>query len=186
MGEDPDAIRQEIEDTRARMSERVDAIGHRVDVPGRVGDAVAEKRDALKERVGGVVDRVAGPGAPAHPEQVRRRASRVAGLAQENPLGLALGAVAVGFLAGLLLPSTEMEDERLGSVADTVKDRAAEAGQEAASRGRQVAQEVATSAADTAREAGQRHAEEFRESASQRAADAADEVRARATGGQEP
>ena len=45
---------------------------------------------------------------------------------------------------------------------------------------------MATSAADTAREAGQRHAEEFRESASQRAADAADEVRARATGGQEP
>lgn len=176
MGEDPDAIRQEIEDTRARMSERVDAIGQKVNVPGRVGDAVAEKRDALKERVGGVVDRATGPGSPAHPEQVKARARRVAGIAQENPLGLAVGAVAAGFLVGLLLPSTAVEDERLGAVADTVKDRAMEAGQEATSRGRQVAEE----AADTAKTAAQRHAEEYRESTAQRAADTAETVKAQA------
>jgi hypothetical protein len=158
------------------MSERVDAIGHKVNVPDRVGDAVAEKRDAIRDRVNGVVDRVAGPGSPANPDQVRRRARRLADVAMENPLGLAVGAVAVGFLAGLLLPSTSLEDERIGPVADTVKDRAIETGREAASRGQQVAREAAGSAAETARESGRRHAEELQESAARRAADATDTV----------
>jgi hypothetical protein len=179
MGEDPKAVRQEIEQTRDRMGEKVDAIGHKVNVPERIGDAVAGKRDALKDRVGGVLERVTGPGSAADPEQVKHRARRVASIAQENPLGLALGAVAIGFLGGLLLPSTKAEDERMGSVADTVKDKAMEAGQEAVGRGRQVAEEAVRSAADTARDAGQRQAEEFQESNAQRVADTSETVQQR-------
>ena len=33
MGQDPDAIRDEIEQTRADMSEAVEAIGYKADVP---------------------------------------------------------------------------------------------------------------------------------------------------------
>jgi hypothetical protein len=38
MGQDPDRIRQEIEDTRERLTETVDAIGYKADVPARAKD----------------------------------------------------------------------------------------------------------------------------------------------------
>ena len=37
--------------------------------------------------------------------------------AQDNPLGLAVGAAAVGFLAGLLVPVTQVENEKIGPMA---------------------------------------------------------------------
>jgi hypothetical protein len=103
-----------------------------------VGDAAARVGDATPSR-----------------DQVRRQARRAAGLAQENPLGLAIGAAALGFLAGLAVPSTRVEDERLGPVADEVKERVRETGQEALERGKEVAREAAASTAEAAREQGQ-------------------------------
>ena len=47
---------------------------------------------------------------------------------------VALGAVAVGFVGGLLIPSTRVEDEKIGPMADQVKDKARETGQEALDR----------------------------------------------------
>ena len=82
-------------------------------------------------------------------------------MARENPLGLAIGAVAIGFLAGLAVPSTRVEDEKLGPVADQVKDKVKETGQEALDRGSQVAQEVASTATDTAREQTQEHGQDL-------------------------
>ena len=76
--------------------------------------------------------------------EVKQTARQAAGLAKENPLGLAIGAAAIGFLAGLAVPSTRVEDEKLGPVADQVKDRVKETGQEALDRGKQVAQDVAS------------------------------------------
>ena len=90
-------------------------------------------------------------------------------MAKENPLGLAIGAVAIGFLAGLAVPSTRVEDEKLGPMADQVKDKVKETGQEAMDRGKQVAQEVASSAADTAKQATQEHGQELADSAKQNA-----------------
>ena len=84
-----------------------------------------------------------------------------------------IGAVAVGFVAGLAVPSTRVEDERLGPVADQVKDQAKETGQEALERGKQVAQQTAQSAKETAQQAGQEHAEQLKESAAQGARDVA-------------
>jgi hypothetical protein len=98
-------------------------------------------------------------------------------MARENPLGLAIGAAAIGFLAGLAVPSTRVEDERLGPVADQVKDRVRETGQEALDRGRQVAQDVASTAADTARQRTQEQGQELAESTRQSAQDVASEAR---------
>ncbi len=106
----------------------------------------------------GAGDRVSGPAdrAPSTAD-VKDQTRRATGTVRENPLGLALGAAAVGFLVGMLLPSTRMEDERLGEAADAVKAKAVEASQEALSRGQQVAQDVAQTAAQTAKESGSRH-----------------------------
>ena len=118
MGEDPDMIRSDIENTRDRMGETVDALGYKTDVKARAGDKVG----ALKDKVTGV--------APSAGD-VKDGARQAAGVAQENPLGLALGAVAVGFLAGMLFPSTSVEDEKLGPMADQVKDQLEETAQSA-------------------------------------------------------
>jgi hypothetical protein len=112
----------------------------------------------------------AGDATPSRGE-VKQQGRRVAGLARENPLGLAIGAAAIGFLAGLAVPSTRVEDERLGPVADQVKDRVKETGQEALDRGKQVAQEVASSAADTARQTTQEHGQDLAQGAKQNAQD---------------
>jgi Protein of unknown function (DUF3618) len=192
MGKDPDAIREEIEQTRADMTETVEAIGYKADVPSRAKEKVSEKMDAARAKVseattrakeavagstsggdtaGGVAARVRD--ATPSGEQVKQQARRAAGLAQENPLGLAIGAAAIGFLAGLAVPSTRVEDERLGPVADEVKERVRETGQEALERGKEVAREAAASTAETAREQGQ----DLAASARQRGEEVREQVR---------
>ena len=180
MGQDPDAIRQDIEQTRSEMSETVEAIGYKADVPSRAKDAVSEKVENVKsavsgtatrakEAVTGTTDRV-GDATPSRGE-VKQTTRQAVGLAKENPLGLAIGAVAIGFLAGLAVPTTRVEDEKLGPMADQVKEKVKETGQEAVDRGKQVAQDVAGTAADTARSSAQDHGQGLAESARESAQD---------------
>jgi ElaB/YqjD/DUF883 family membrane-anchored ribosome-binding protein len=167
VGEDPDRIRLEIEHTREEMGETVDALSYKADVKSRAKESLRERKDAVV----GLKDRVVGAGQDATPDgaQVKRQARRAKSVAEENPLGLAVGAVAVGFLAGMLVPSTRIEDERIGPIADDVKDHAKQTGQEALERGKQVAQD----AAQTAKDSAQSHGEELRDSARQHAEEAA-------------
>jgi hypothetical protein len=177
MGQDPDAIRQDIEQTRSEMSETVEAVGYKADVPSRAKEAVSEKVENVRSKVSDTATRAreavagttsrAGDATPSRGE-VKQQSRRVAGMARENPLGLAIGAAAIGFLA---------EDERLGPVADQVKDRVRETGQEALDRGRQVAQDVASTAADTARQRTQEQGQELAESTRQSAQDVTSEAR---------
>jgi hypothetical protein len=186
MGQDPDAIRQDIEQTRSEMSETVEAVGYKADVPSRAKEAVSEKVDNVKSKVSGTATRAreavtgttarAGDATPSRGE-VKQQSRRVAGLARENPLGLAIGAAAIGFLAGLAVPSTRVENERLGPVADQVKDKVRETGQEALDRGKQVAQEVASSAADTAKQRTQEHGQGLADTAKQNTQEVASETR---------
>jgi len=137
------------------MGDTVEALGYKTDVSARVSD-----------KVGGVRDKITG--AAPDKEQVKRGTKQAVGVAQENPIGLAIGSVAVGFLAGMLVPSTRVEDEKLGPMADEMKERAKETGQEALDRGKQVAQE----AAETVKESGQEQAEQLRDSAAQKTGEA--------------
>ena len=104
MGEDPRAIRKEIEDTRERMGDTVDALAYKADVKSRAKDSVNEKVDSLKAKVTGAKDSVAD--ATPSGGDVKQGARQAVGIAQENPLGLAIGAAAIGFVAGMLIPST--------------------------------------------------------------------------------
>ncbi len=167
MGQDPREVREEIEETRARMGDTVEAIGYKTDVKTRAREKVSGKVQAVKSKVGGTGSRVneATPGR----EDVKQGARQAVGVAQENPMGLALGSVAVGFLAGMLVPSTQVEDEKLGEASDQVKEKVKETAQEAGERGKQVAQQAAESAKQTAQESGQQHADELKQTAQQKA-----------------
>jgi Protein of unknown function (DUF3618) len=189
VGQDPSEIRQDIEQTRAEMGETVDALSYKADVKSRAKESLQDKKASAKESVVGATRNVkeklvgatesvsgtagsatarVGEAAPDK-EQVKHQARRAKGLAQENPIGLAIGSIAVGFLAGLIVPATRIEDEKLGDVSDQVIEKAKETGQEALEHGKQVVQEAAQSAKETAQQSGQEHAEQIKQSAQQSA-----------------
>jgi nucleotide-binding universal stress UspA family protein len=166
MGKEPEDIRNEIEETRARMGDTVEALGYKTDVKSRTKDSISSAKETVVGRVVDLKDNIVGTASGSTPdtEQLKRNARRAVSVAQENPLGLALGSIALGFLAGMSVPSTRMEDERIGPMADQVKDKMRETSQEALDRGKQVAQDVSQTAAQSAQEAAQRVADTAKQS----------------------
>jgi hypothetical protein len=164
MGDGTSEIREEIEETRLRVGEEVDALSYKTDVGARLDDYVDEKKEAVTSKVVGAKDAVVsavgsvGSVVPSG-DAVGQRSRRVRRMVRSTPIGMGVGAAAVGFVAGLLVPSTRLEDEHLGDVSARVKETASEAGQDALERGR----DVARSAMDTVKEEG---AQEGRELAS--------------------
>jgi hypothetical protein len=175
MGKSTTEIKREIETTRHDMEDTVDALGYKLDVKertkDRVGGLASKPKDAIlrikdsvtgtvayhtpdvdsvKETSGRITHSVA-HGAQQVAGVTKQRAVHVAHQAKENPTALALGGVALGVLAGLAIPSTRVEDERLGSLSDQVKDTVKETGQEALSRGKDVVETTAHSAIETAK-----------------------------------
>ena len=122
MGETPDDIREEIEATRERMGDTVEALGYKTDVKSRVKDSVSNKKDSLVGAVSGGKDAVVGKadsmvsrvgGIVPDGEQLKGGATKV-GISKENPLGLAIAGAAVGFLVGTLLPKIDRRRREAG------------------------------------------------------------------------
>lgn len=159
MGQDPGVIRAEIEETRERVGEEVDALSYKTDVGARVGDYVDDKKQAVKSKLTGAKDTVTG--AVPDTRTVTHGAGRLRDTAANNPLGLAIGAVAVGFVIGTLLPQTRVENEQMGDMSDRLVDAAKDTAQEAVERGRQVAQEAVGAGVDTAKQSAREQGEEL-------------------------
>ena len=223
MGKDSSEIRREIEETRARMGDTVEALGYKADVPSRVKDAVNDRVETVKGTISDVVDSVKGTVADATGKvgtalggakrsvsdtvssttdkmgdttsnvtnsvqdtignvtgklgdvtsrlgsvtdkipsagDVRSVARRGVGIATENPLGLALGALAVGFLAGLAAPVTDIERETVGPIRDDLVERAKTIGGDVIEHGKQALQETAQNVVQTAVQTAQQHGQQ--------------------------
>ena len=159
MGEEPSVIRAQIEETRERVGDEVDALSYKTDVGARMSDYVDEKKDAVRAKVGGARDAVTS--VVPDRRRIGHAAAYLRDTAESNPLGLAVGGISVGFLLGTLLPRTRFENEQMGEASDRVLDAARDSGREAVERGKAVAQEAASAAVDTAKESGQEHSEEL-------------------------
>lgn len=77
------------------------------------------------------------------PEQIRKALPLpIEGLgalrsaAAQNPLGLAIGSVAIGFLVGLCLPVTDIERERVGRIGERMTEQAKSAAADAIEQGK--------------------------------------------------
>jgi len=116
---------------------------------GHGGDQLGHAVSSAKSSIGDGAD------------TAKSSARRAVSVAEENPLGLAIGAAAIGFLGGLMIPSTRIENEKIGPVADQLKDQARDAGQGLVDR----AKTVADDAVDTAKQAARDVVEDVREAA---------------------
>jgi len=165
MAQEPDAIRAEIAATRQRMGDAVDALAYKTDVKARARDKIDEVRQivttATESFVASVREPLNGETEEGAGMSTNNTGSTSAsgqgwedegGLLKRNPLAVAFGAAALGFLAGLLIPSTPAENERLGPVADHVKQSARDAAQEAVGRGKAIAADAAASATAAVKE----------------------------------
>jgi len=144
MGKEPSDIRTEIEQTRERVGDEVDAISYKTDVPARMGDFVDDKKQAVTGKLSDVKDAVAGTASNVLPDG--ERVGRLKDTAERNPLGLAVGGVALGFVAGLLLPSTRVENKAMGETSDKITNAVKETASDAIESGKQVAQDATDSA----------------------------------------
>src|SRR3954451_1374060 len=157
MGQKPSDIRAEIEETRARVGEEVDALSYKTDVPARMGDYVDDKKQAVKDKVSGVKDAITGTTSDAvHTTSDAlpsgQQIGKLKDTAERNPLGLVIGGAAVGFVAGLLIPSTRLEDKQMGQMSDKLIDAAKETASDALESGKQVAQDTVGNAKEQSQE----------------------------------
>ena len=150
MGKDPSVIRAEIEQTRERVGDEVDALSYKTDVAARVGDYVDDKKEAVKSKLTGAKDTVTAPlpdrrtikrGASARARHRREQPARPGARRPRGRLPRRHAAAAD--------PTRERADRRdVGPVIDAAKETASDA----VDRGKQVAQEAVDAAVDTAKE----------------------------------
>lgn len=117
--------------------------------------AVGDAANSAKEAMAGAKERVVDATASAR-ERTRYQARRAQmGFWQsmeERPLAIGAAALALGVVAGLMVPSTRKEDELMGETRDRLMERAREVGEEALDKGKQ----VASVAVDTLKEEAER------------------------------
>lgn len=113
-------------------------------------DRTSEKAHALRRRAGekGAVLKNKARHGYEHSRETFVRT------ADERPLAVGLGFLAIGMVAGMLLPSTRKEDELVGETRDRLVNRSREAAQDAMERGKHVARTALDTAKQVAEEQG--------------------------------
>ncbi|GAB2758458.1 DUF3618 domain-containing protein [Sinomonas soli] len=159
MSQNPEEVRQDIEQTRARLGYDVDAVADKV-TPSHIAHRQTEK---IKGAMSGMKDRVMGTADDARASArdtvhgaggtVEHAQQGVVRKTRGNPLAAGLIAFGAGLLVSSLIPASEKEQE----LADTLKEKAQPLTQEVAGAAREVAdhlkepaQEAVASVKDTA------------------------------------
>jgi ElaB/YqjD/DUF883 family membrane-anchored ribosome-binding protein len=162
MSDSPDAIRADIERTRAELGSDVDALADKVN-PSKV---VQRQTDKVKGAFGSVRDKVMGAAqdagsstssaASGFADNVHGAAHDVKAKAEGNPMAVGLIAFGVGLLAASLIPASQKERD----LADTAKEKAqplvdqvTDVAKEVASDLKEPATQAATAVKDRAQEA---------------------------------
>ena len=167
MGQEQRDIERQIEQNRERLGETVEALSYKANVPARAKGYVHDKKDAVMNKLTGAKDVVSagGQGVASQTESAAGQAQDVAvrgyHIVRDNPLGLAIGAAATGFVVGTLIPGTRMESERIGPMVDQMRERTEGVVSDAVEHGRQVAEDVTETAIQTAKESGREHADQL-------------------------
>ncbi|MET1065173.1 MAG: DUF3618 domain-containing protein [Arthrobacter sp.] len=188
MSENPDAIRADIEATRARLGTNVDAVADKVtpsNVVHRQTDKVKEAVSGAKEKILGAADGATGKVGATMDDAgaaVGDAPHKVAAKAQGNPLAAGLIAFGAGLLVSSLIPPSPKERESAEALkraaepvttqlADAAKD-VAQGLQEPAQEGLENVKATAADAVENVKREGQYAAADVKDTA----ADAKDRV----------
>jgi gas vesicle protein len=184
---DPEALREEIEQTRRNLSRDVNALGESVSpshVARRQADKVKGRASDLKDKIMGSAadtgsaasDKASGIASDVG-DRTHDAASAVKQRARGNPMAAGLIALGAGWLLGSLLPASEKERE----LSQTVKEKAAPVVESAQSTIKDVASEAsenlkapASEAVAAVKEQAQTSAENVKQEASQATSDVKD------------
>jgi hypothetical protein len=191
MSENPDAIRADIEATRARLGTNVDAVGDKVtpsNIVHRQTDKARKVASGVKEKIMGAADHTthttagsvhhaAGDALGNAGDAIAEAPHKVAVKTQGNPLAAGLIAFGAGLLASSLIPASRKEREAadaLKSVAEPVATQLTEAAKDVAEGLREPAQDAmenvkatAADAAENVRADGRTAATEVKQTATQ-------------------
>ncbi len=185
MTDSPEAIRADIERTRAELGSDVDALADKVS-PSKI---VQRRTDRVRQAVGGVRDRIMGA---AHDSasavsdaahSVGAAGDSAAHKAKGSPLAVGLIAFGVGLVAASLIPPSRAERDAAAKVkerAQPLVEQAKDVAHDLASDLKQPATEAAEAVKDRATEAVQHVKDDTADAAStvrDRAQDAGDTVR---------
>jgi hypothetical protein len=123
----------------AAQSARETVTGAAETVRERAAAVAGAARETARETFGSVQEQASRLRQSAH-VQVRDAKIGFWQKLDQDPLVVGAAAVAVGLVAGLLLPSTRREDEMLGETRDELMNRAKEQGRDVVEKGKYVAQ----------------------------------------------
>jgi hypothetical protein len=145
VSQDPQVIRQNIAETQAQIGETAEALAYKTDLPSRARDAVNERVDAIKGQVSDAVASATNVATSAKESVGNAIAAlpppgeglrSIGSAAAQNPLGIAIGSLAVGFLVGLCLPVSTLERERVGRLGERMTAQAKSAASDALEQGK--------------------------------------------------
>ena len=181
IGEQVSGAREAVSSAASDVAERASAVKE------QAGEAAERVQERVHELTTSARERASDLGMRAR-EQGRRAKTGVEHTLEDNPLLLVAGAAILGLTVGLLLPSTQREDEMLGPTRDRLADRAGET----VDRAKEVATEAAREVKETVREevrerapelksvvqdAAERVGEQVKQTASRAAEDTKDAIR---------
>jgi methyl-accepting chemotaxis protein len=122
MSSSPEEIQEDIERTREDLRQNVDALQEKVSIKG----AASRRADKVKESVSQVKDTIMGTADSglSSAKEVVSSAGETAGelptrarrTTQGNPLAVGLGAFAIGWLVGSLIPASQRERQAVEKV----------------------------------------------------------------------
>jgi gas vesicle protein len=185
-----ETVMEKVEDLKSKMPGGGDdaegGFGDKVKSKLPSGEDVSGKVDALKEKVpdagalkekmpDGIGDAAGkiGDKAPSK-EEVKEKAHGLAATAKEHPAAVAGGAAVAGLAAGLALPETNIEREKLKPRAQEARAEVTGRVQETVEQVKSGVQDAAGSVTDAVKEQAQQHDGKVAEVA-EKAADKADE-----------
>jgi ElaB/YqjD/DUF883 family membrane-anchored ribosome-binding protein len=142
MDQERDQIR-EVEDARRRVADDVRNVAENANVVERAKETAQSKMEEVRTGMGQRVQQARDKLIDARDQMQRMSPS-------DNPIGMMIAGAAVGFLIGLALPVTRFESERIGPLAQDMKDKARAAGNEVVRRGGEVIKETISASKDAA------------------------------------
>jgi len=155
-----DDIRREIEQTRENLGSGVGALAHKADVKHRGKEVLEDKKEVVMEKVDELKDKLPDgqamkdklpDGAPSK-EDVKAKAQDAAQVAKDNPIAVVAGAAAAGLAAGLAVPETEIERQKLKPHAQGARQQVEGKVQDTVAQVKSGVQDAVDSTADAVRE----------------------------------